>query len=95
MSEPIIIETFKSMRGYALRDIESQNPSCFKGNVNFRKTRVTIEDIDEPVEVLAERLQQLWDVCDNHHHWNPLNNAAKSIGYQLKGSAGSKRSKKP
>jgi hypothetical protein len=41
--------------------------------------------------ILAERLQKLWDECDNHHHWTPLRNTAKQIGYELQGSAGSRK----
>lgn len=86
-----VIETFKELRGYWLNDLIKENPSCFNGMVDVEKYRVTIEKIEEPKEVYQERLQKLWDECDNHHHWNPLKATAKRLGVEIKGSAGSKR----
>lgn len=67
-------------------------PACYNGNVQVRKFRVSIELVDEPAEVIAARIQALWDVSDNYHHLSPLNEAASAIGYVLQGSFGSKRS---
>lgn len=89
----ICFETFKKFGDYEQHSLTKKEPSCFNGNVNFRKYKVTIEPIEEPNEVLAERLQKLWDECDNWHHWTPLKNAACEIGYELKGSAGTLRNK--
>lgn len=65
-------------------------PSIFNGNIEFRKNKVTVEPIDESFEILSERLQSMWDKCDNFHHLDALKTAAKSIGYELQGSVGSK-----
>jgi hypothetical protein len=86
-----IIETFKELKGYWLSDLKKDNPSCFNGMVDVEKYRVTIEKIKEPKEVYQERLQKLWDECDNHHHWNPLKATADRLGVKLTGSAGNKR----
>ena len=91
--DTICFETFKQIGSYQQSILESKDATCFNGIVNFRKYRVTIELIEEPKEVLAERLQKLWDECDNYHNWNPLKNAAKEIGYELNGHAGSLRNK--
>lgn len=56
---------------------------CFNGIVAVRKYRVTIEEVEEPVEVVAERLRKLWRESDNHHHTHPLLSAAKKIGVEL------------
>lgn len=66
-----------------LQVYNSQTPTCFNGNVSFRQYRVTVEQVSEPVEVLFERLREMWRKCDNHHHWWPLQAAAKSIGMTL------------
>ena len=58
-------------------------PSSFNGIVSIRKFRVTIEKIDESVEVLSERLLDLWRHCDNHHERWPLDTAAKRLGVEL------------
>ena len=89
----ISFDTFRKLGLYDLHNLQSKEPSCFNGIVSIRKYKVTIEPIEEPNEVLAERLQKLWDECDNYHHWTPLKNAALQIGYELKGDCGSLRKK--
>lgn len=89
----ICFETFRKIGDYEQQFLTKKEPSCFNGSVSFRKYKVTIEPIEEPKEVLAERLQKLWDECDNLHHWTPLKNAAREIGYELKGGAGNLRNK--
>jgi len=60
-----------------------RDPSCFNGRVMVRKYRVTIELIEEPREVIAARLQDLWERCTNSHQRNPLRCAAAEIGLEL------------
>ena len=94
LSDSIIsFDTFRKIGLYEQHNLQNKEPSCFNGNVSIRKYKVTIEPIEEPNEVLAERLQKLWDECDNHHHWTPLKKAAMQIGYELKGNVGSLRKK--
>ena len=45
---------------------------------------------EEPIEVIHERLQFLWDCSDNYHDSEPLTEKAKEYDYVLKGSRGSK-----
>lgn len=82
--KPEIIETFSRPFNIHVQ----KEPSSFNGEVRFRKTRITIEQIDEPKQVLEARLQKLLDECDNYHHWEPLKKAAKSIGYTMIGEVG-------
>ena len=89
----VSFETFRKIGSYELMNLTSTEPTCFNGNVNIRKYKVTIELLEESNEVLAERLQNLWDNCDNYHHHNPLKFEANEIGYQLKGYAGDLRRK--
>lgn len=58
-------------------------PSCFNGIVCVRKYRLTVELVDEPIEVIHERLLDLWETCDNHHHWGPLQREASRYGLEL------------
>jgi len=90
-SSTVSIETFRKIGSWELSNLTNKEPSCFNRDVSFKKWKVTIEPIEEPIEVYQERLQKLWDECDNHHNWQPLKSAADSIGYTLSGSAGSKR----
>lgn len=85
------IETFKEIKGYWLNQLKKESPSCINSMVEVEKYKVTIEKIEEPKEVYQKRLQKLWDECDNHHHWRPLQATAKRLGVELKGGAGSKR----
>lgn len=86
-----IIETFRKLTGYYINQLEKPEPSCFNGDVNVERYRVTIEKIVESKDIYKERLQKLWEECDNHHHWTPLQGKAKKLGVELTGSAGSKR----
>lgn len=88
---PQVIETFR--KPFMLHNFRQNEPDCFNGVVAVTKYRITIEEIEEPKEVIAERLQKLWDTSDNHHHWQPIRNAAKQIGYELQGRAGDKLEK--
>lgn len=85
---PKVIETFRELGSYYLSELQKDEPTSFNGNVQIKKYRITIEEIVEPVEVYEKRLQELWDNCDNHHHWNPLKYEADKIGYTLIGEAG-------
>lgn len=85
----MVIETFIPPATW-VRQMNRDEPSCFNGTVSIHRYRVTAERIDEPVEVLAARLQDLWDHTDNHHHVATLEQAAKKLGVELRGAYGSK-----
>lgn len=89
----ISFETFSKIESYNISNLTKENPTCFNGDIRIEKYKVTIEKIDEPKEVYAERLQKMWDECDNHHHVQPLLNTAKQFGIELLGERGSKRKK--
>jgi hypothetical protein len=71
--------------GYELRRVSGQPavPSCFNGEVSIRRFRITVELIDEPKEVLAERLRGLWRGTKNHHNSGPLQREAEALGIEL------------
>ncbi len=84
------IETFRDPSGYWLNQIRQEVPSCFNGDVSVRRWRVTVEEIAEPDNVLAARILDLWDRCDNHHHVDPLRRAASKVGLELNFPKGTK-----
>jgi hypothetical protein len=90
----IEIETFKNPEGYALNQLKREEISCFNGEVNVEKYHITSVKIEESKEVYQKRLQELWEECSNHHHWNPLRSKAKQLGVELLGHAGEKRKEK-
>lgn len=76
-------ETFKRIDGYAKNQIIESDPTCFNGMVRVRKYRVTVELIDEPIEVIQKRIKKMWDECETHHHWDPLKAVAAEYGLEL------------
>jgi hypothetical protein len=77
-SYPTVIETYREPR---LGDIRHPAPSCFNGDVRIRRYRVIVEVVEEPVEVLRERLITLWRSTErNPHRWEPMQRAALSLG---------------
>ena len=87
---PKVIETFGNPM-WAMTRVGGSEPSCWNGDVSVLKYRITVELIEEPVEVIRARLQDLWDRCDNHHHAAPLQSAANRYGVELVGQYGTKR----
>jgi len=79
----LIFETFRKIRDYEIGNLRQENPSSFNGSVSVKRYRVTIEEIEEPDDVIRERIQKLWDECKNHHHWGPLQAVAKRYGLEL------------
>jgi hypothetical protein len=79
----ISFETLRKIHQYDISNMKKDYPTCFNGVVSIKKYKVTIEEVIEPQEVYAERLQKLWDECDNYHHWTPIKEAAERIGYTL------------
>ena len=84
-------ETFRKIGSFEVSNLTQKNPSSFNGEVRIKKYKVTIEEIIEPKEVYEQRIQELWDKCDNMHHFSPIKSVAEKLNYELKGSVGSKR----
>lgn len=76
---PKVYETFNS---FACNVYFMDEPSAVNG-VNVERYRITVDKIKEPTEVIHGRLINLWEHCDNHHQWLPLENKAKEYGLKL------------
>ena len=59
-----------------------KEPSCVNF-VRIHRYRITVELIEEHVEVLIERIRKLARDSDNFHHWEPLKRAAAELGHKL------------
>ena len=71
---PKVIETYREPW---LRDVVQDEPSAFNGDVRIQRYRVTVELIEEPIDVLRDRLRKLWREDErNHHQWGPMRAAA-------------------
>ena len=75
---PRVIETFTDPGHFYV----THEPSSVN-KVSIRKYRVTVEQIEEPVEVLHERLLHLWRKCNNHHEKRSLLEEADRLGCEL------------
>ena len=80
----IEFETFRKVDAYARSQMEVPHPSCWNGDVRVRRYRVTIELIDEPVEIIQARLIELWAHEDNPHRMDPLCAEAARHGLNLR-----------
>lgn len=78
-----VFETFRKINEYQINNLIKKEPDCWNGEVSFKKYSVTIEEILETKEIYAERLQKLWEECDNHHHYQPIKAAAAKLGIKL------------
>ena len=47
LTEPCVIETFTNVRTFETRNLRLDEPGCWNSEVRFRKTRVTIEIVEE------------------------------------------------
>jgi hypothetical protein len=85
MSDKIIkqLESFNDCQ-WALKGSIQKDPSCFNCEVRIKKYRITVEEIEEPLEVYQERLEKLNSESGNHHDMLPLTNKAAELGIVLK-----------
>lgn len=76
-------ETFREPGRFVAEHLKQESPSCFNGTVAVRRWRVTIELVDEPSEVIVERIRKLRSETKNIHHFTPLRNEAAKYGADL------------
>lgn len=73
-----VIETYGRPR---IERVQQTEPDAFNGMVFVERYRVTIEKIEEPVDVLRARLVDLWETCErNIHLWDPIREKAIKLG---------------
>ena len=58
-------------------------PDSFNGKVRFERYRVTVEKIEEPLEVLHERLRQIYAEVKGTRRAEAVLEAAKELGVDL------------
>ena len=50
-------ETFRDIGPFELRQLTQEQPSCFNGMVRVEKYRVTVEKVEESVDVIRARVR--------------------------------------
>jgi hypothetical protein len=90
---PVTVETFRELGSYEIVGLEQTAPSCCNGYVWVEKYRITVERVEEPVEVIHARIIELWETCNNPIHYaHPLRQVAEKWGLDLsKYQLGSRR----
>ena len=76
-------ETFRNVGDYEISNLTKSVPDCFNGMVFVTKKKITIEDVEEPIEVIQARIQKLWNEIDNHHNREPWRAMGEKYGLKL------------
>ena len=83
MAEKKLLEVFGEPNDYLLQHLGSKEPRIWNGVVDVKRYRITIEEIEEPKEVLKQRLQAL--LLKRGHISDPdsIRTEAKRLGITL------------
>ena len=90
---PSFFETFVKFDDWRKNSLTLNEPACFNEKVSVKRYLITVEEIEEPVDVITARLQKLWDESNNYHDADPIMHEAKLLNYKLIGTRGSKAKK--
>ena len=78
---PLVVEVYGEP--YIPHVFERLQPptDATNGNIRIERYRVIVEKIEEPVEVLRDRLKKLWRTDErNSHHWDAFQIEATRLG---------------
>ena len=92
-NKKIILETFRPITDYEINHLTQNEPSCFNMMVRVEKYKITVEKIEEPLDIIHKRLEKLWIEEKNYHNYAPLIQEAKKHNYIFKEKFGSKKQK--
>ena len=87
---PFVCETYRPLGLSDLMPFDYPNwrePGTHQGGAHVTRYRVTVtvEKIEESVEVIRERIIKLWRSSKNFHHYDPIKREAARIGLELDG----------
>ena len=78
---PKVIETYSVPYNLEQSCSNHNAPSAFNGYVLVERYRITVEKVEEPIEVVRDRLRKLWRESErNFHHWTPMRATAERLG---------------
>lgn len=83
MSRIAEIEVFGKPSEYILTSMGKAEPNVWNSVVNVKRYRVTVEEIEEPQEVLKERLLALLNQRGHISHRQCIRDEAKRLGIDL------------
>ncbi len=78
-------KTFTTFQPRTITSNAITEPRCFNGMCLIRKYKITVEQVEEPKEVLESRLRELWKNKENWHSSNrdAMWEEAKNLGIVL------------
>lgn len=82
MREKIEIMTFRPDGPLNGEIYDSLSPYVLNGRVFYRRVRITVEEVEEPEEVVADRLRMLLK-SRNMHHRGAVRDQARKLGIDL------------
>lgn len=77
------VEVFGLPNDYVLGQLGRQEPAVWNGEVLVKRYRVTVEEIEEPLPVLKERLEKLLKKRGHISHHAAILAEAKRLGVTL------------
>jgi hypothetical protein len=80
--EPVVIETFTDIKRL-VRQATQDEPSHLNNEIQVQRYRVTIELIEEPDEVIRDRLLALYDQRGHVDKYRAIRAEAKRLGIDL------------
>lgn len=83
MSDKVSFETYRELGPFQLDNLRCEAPSVGNGDVRVVRYRVTVERIEEPFEVIAERVRALYRAESNWHRQDALTGYARKHGIDL------------
>jgi len=88
---PRVLDVFGNPRYHIDQMSFLKVPTCFNGMIRLQRYRITVEEVDEPIEVQRERLIHMWRTSErNHHHWSPFKAVANQLGMDFERDLGLK-----
>ncbi len=80
MEQTTQFETFKDFDKYDIGELKWYRPSCRNGDIHITKYRITIEVVEEPDEVIMDRIRRLWKETTNSYEREELLAVAQGYG---------------
>lgn len=83
MAKKKTFETFGEVNSGAIESLTRKAPNVWNGQVNIKRYKITIEEIEEPKELLRERLIALLNQKTHISHPSSIRAEARKLGIEL------------
>jgi hypothetical protein len=80
---PTTFQTFFPVGTHNIRDWTQSKPSSFNALIRVKKYRVTIEEVQEPEDVIIDRLVELYKNADSYRERAAIEDYAEACGFNI------------